>query len=165
MTLIFIVTIAIVFLLVLLSLFLYNKYIQTKRNLQSVEESLCKKNDEHEASLKNFNTDKEKFDSEIKSLREKEEQNLKQIEILKQQLNSNSSFDGLFPICSNCKDIRDPKGYWHTIEEYIQGLSDAELSHSLCPDCARKLYPDLFNEDGKTFCLKWRPPPGKKENF
>ncbi len=81
---------------------------------------------------------------------------LKQIANLKAAMKPDS-FDGLFPICSNCKDIRDPKGYWHSIEEYIQSLSEADFSHSLCPECAKKLYPDLFDGDKKAICLKWNP--------
>lgn len=50
---------------------------------------------------------------------------------------------GMFPICSQCKKIRDDKGYWNQIETYIREHSEAEFSHSICPDCARKLYPDL----------------------
>ena len=50
---------------------------------------------------------------------------------------------GLLPICANCKKIRDDKGYWNQIEGYIQKYSDAQFSHSVCPDCAEELYPDL----------------------
>ena len=50
---------------------------------------------------------------------------------------------GLLPICAACKKIRDDKGYWNQIEGYIQRYSDARFSHSVCPDCASKLYPDL----------------------
>lgn len=50
---------------------------------------------------------------------------------------------GLLPICSMCKNIRDDKGYWSRIEAYIATHSDAQLSHSICPDCARIHYPDL----------------------
>jgi hypothetical protein len=50
---------------------------------------------------------------------------------------------GLLPICSSCKSIRDDKGYWNQIESYIQKHSEAEFSHSICPECARKLYPDV----------------------
>jgi PAS domain S-box-containing protein len=49
---------------------------------------------------------------------------------------------GLVPICANCKKIRDDQGYWTQIESYIQDRSDAKFSHSICPDCAAKLYPD-----------------------
>jgi PAS domain S-box-containing protein len=47
---------------------------------------------------------------------------------------------GLVPICANCKKIRDDQGYWTQIESYIQDHSDARFSHSICPDCAAKLY-------------------------
>ena len=50
---------------------------------------------------------------------------------------------GLIPICANCKNIRDDQGYWQQIEAYIQTHSDAVFSHGICPDCLRKLYPDL----------------------
>ena len=48
---------------------------------------------------------------------------------------------GMLPICASCKKIRDDQGYWGQIELYIRNHSEAEFSHSLCPDCAGKLYP------------------------
>ena len=56
---------------------------------------------------------------------------------------------GLLPICSHCKKIRDDKGYWGQIESYIHEHSDAEFSHSICPECAEKYYPemDLYGEN------------------
>lgn len=53
---------------------------------------------------------------------------------------------GLLPICCSCKKIKDDKGYWNQVENYISEHSDAEFSHSLCPDCARRLYPDYYKE-------------------
>lgn len=50
------------------------------------------------------------------------------------------TLSGLLPICAHCKKIRDDKGYWNQIEEYISRFSDASFSHSLCPDCASKHY-------------------------
>lgn len=50
---------------------------------------------------------------------------------------------GLLPICSYCKNIRDDKGYWQKVEGYIGEHSDAQFSHSICPDCLKKYYPDL----------------------
>jgi C4-dicarboxylate-specific signal transduction histidine kinase len=55
--------------------------------------------------------------------------------------------NGFLPICSNCKKIRDDKGYWNQIESYIRDHSEAEFSHGICPDCVKKLYPELdFSE-------------------
>ncbi|MFC1812661.1 hypothetical protein ACFL03_08210 [Thermodesulfobacteriota bacterium] len=53
------------------------------------------------------------------------------------------ALSGLLPICSSCKNIRDDKGYWNQIESYIRDHSEAEFSHSICPECAKKLYPDF----------------------
>lgn len=50
---------------------------------------------------------------------------------------------GLLPICANCKKVRDDAGLWHQIESYVRERSEAEFSHGLCPECARKLYGDL----------------------
>ena len=54
---------------------------------------------------------------------------------------------GLLPICANCKRIRDDQGYWRGVEEYVAEHSDADFTHSICPDCARKLYPELFEDE------------------
>jgi PAS domain S-box-containing protein len=50
---------------------------------------------------------------------------------------------GLLPICANCKKIRDDKGYWSQVENYIQQHSEATFTHGICPECMKKLYPDL----------------------
>lgn len=50
--------------------------------------------------------------------------------------------NGLLPICVSCKKIRDDNGYWNQIESYIRRYSQAEFSHSLCPDCLARLYPE-----------------------
>ncbi len=53
---------------------------------------------------------------------------------------------GLLPICANCKRVRDDKGSWKPIESYIRDHSEAEFSHSICPDCSKKLYPEFAKE-------------------
>jgi uncharacterized PurR-regulated membrane protein YhhQ (DUF165 family) len=65
------------------------------------------------------------------------------IEELKLTLSEVKTLRGFLPICSNCKKIRDDKGYWNRIEAYIQNHSDAQFSHGICPECAKKLYPEL----------------------
>jgi len=58
------------------------------------------------------------------------------------------TLSGMLPICSTCKKIRDDKGYWNQIELFIRDHSEAEFSHSLCPDCLKKHYPDMdMSED------------------
>ncbi len=54
---------------------------------------------------------------------------------------------GLLPICVSCKQIRNDQGYWQQVEVYIAAHTDAQFSHSLCPACATRLYPELFSTD------------------
>jgi len=67
----------------------------------------------------------------------------KTTERLQGALESIKTLEGLLPICANCKNIRDDNGYWHQVEVYIRNNSKAEFSHSICPTCAQKLYPEL----------------------
>jgi hypothetical protein len=53
---------------------------------------------------------------------------------------------GFLPICASCKKIRDDQGYWNQIEAYIQTHSEAEFTHGVCPECAKRLYPDFFKK-------------------
>ena len=62
---------------------------------------------------------------------------------LEEAIKEIKTLKGILPICSSCKNIRDDNGYWNQIESYIQQHSDADFSHSICPECAKKLYPDL----------------------
>jgi PAS domain S-box-containing protein len=78
-------------------------------------------------------SDRKKIEQEKAQLIEKLTKALEEIKKLK----------GILPICSSCKKIRDDKGYWQQIEAYIEQHSGAEFTHGICPDCARKLYPDL----------------------
>ena len=45
---------------------------------------------------------------------------------------------GLLPICSYCKKIRDDRNYWQQLENYIGEHSEAQFSHGICPDCFEK---------------------------
>jgi ligand-binding sensor domain-containing protein len=54
------------------------------------------------------------------------------------------TLSGLIPICASCKKIRDDRGYWDQLEEYIQSRSEVTFSHGICPDCVEKLYPGLY---------------------
>ncbi len=63
---------------------------------------------------------------------------------LQKALSEIKELSGLLPICSSCKKIRNDNGYWEQIEGYIRDHSKAEFSHSICPDCAKKLYPEFY---------------------
>jgi len=57
---------------------------------------------------------------------------------------------GIIPICSSCKKIRNDEGIWNQIDVYIRDHSEAELSHSICPECMKKLYPQFPRDDEQT---------------
>ena len=73
-----------------------------------------------------------------------EEEREKVISQLQQALAHVKKLSGLLPICASCKKIRDDRGYWLQVEEYIHDHSEAQFSHGLCPECAKKLYPEFF---------------------
>jgi hypothetical protein len=73
-----------------------------------------------------------------------EEEREKVIRELQEALAQVKALGGLLPICASCKKIRDDKGYWNQLEEYIETHSEAAFSHGICPECAKKLYPDLY---------------------
>ena len=71
-------------------------------------------------------------------------------DLLEQALKEIKTLRGIVPICANCKKIRDDEGYWTQVEVYVQNHSEATFSHSICPGCAKKLYPDFYTGDGIT---------------
>jgi len=54
------------------------------------------------------------------------------------------TLEGMLPICSFCKCIRDDQGNWVQMEQYISGHSEAQFSHGLCPACVRQHYGDFL---------------------
>ena len=86
---------------------------------------------------------------DITAAKQSEQEREKLIAELTEALAKVRTLSGLLPICSSCKKIRDDKGYWNRIESYIQDHSEAEFSHSICPECAKKLYPDyaLYSDE------------------
>ena len=85
---------------------------------------------------------------EMNSRKKVEEEREELIKELREALSEVKQLSGLLPICANCKKIRDDEGYWEQIESYIMTHTDAEFSHSICQECAKKLYPDLVDENG-----------------
>ena len=68
-------------------------------------------------------------------------------EELASALSKVKQLSGLLPICAGCKKIRNDLGYWEQIEAYISEHSQAEFSHGLCPECARRLYPEYADRE------------------
>jgi AmiR/NasT family two-component response regulator len=68
---------------------------------------------------------------------------------LNETLATVKQLSGLLPICASCNMIRDEGGRWQQLENFICEHSDAEFSHSLCPECFKKLYPEYYRGDKK----------------
>lgn len=71
---------------------------------------------------------------------EKEREEL--IQQLRESLAEIKTLRGILPLCSFCKKIRDDKGYWEQVDIYITKHSEADISHSICPECYAKHYPE-----------------------
>ena len=61
----------------------------------------------------------------------------------RQLLSKVKTLSGMLPVCSYCRKVRDDKGYWEQIEQYVAEHSQAEFSHGICPECANKFFPGL----------------------
>jgi response regulator RpfG family c-di-GMP phosphodiesterase len=57
---------------------------------------------------------------------------------LEEALSNVKQLQGLLPMCSYCKRIRDDQNYWQQVESYISVHSGVQFSHSYCPDCYEK---------------------------
>ena len=68
---------------------------------------------------------------------------------LGQALDQIKTLRGIVPICASCKKIRDDKGFWSQVEVYVRDHTEAEFSHSICPDCMVELYPELIQDDAE----------------
>ena len=92
----------------------------------------------------------EKLMKEVEDRKRTEEELEKVVVELRQALAEIKKLSGFLPICASCKKIRDDKGYWQQIEQFITEHSEALFSHSICPECARKLYPEFISstDDG-----------------
>lgn len=83
-------------------------------------------------SIKRLQAELMEQNNHLKQLNEKLERALKEIKVLEE----------ILPICTTCRKIRDDKGNWAPLETYIQTHTDTYFSHGVCPECAKKMYPD-----------------------
>ena len=109
----------------ILSIVIIQQGLRESRKRRLVEQKLQEHYDQLEDLVKERTADLEKALSDVKLL------------------------SGFLPICASCKKIRDDKGYWNQIESYIQQHSEAEFSHSICPECAEQLYPKFTSKQKK----------------
>lgn len=62
---------------------------------------------------------------------------------LKSALEEIKKLQGMIPICSYCKKIRDDDGFWQQVGDYIHNHTEANVTHGVCPDCLKKYFPDI----------------------
>lgn len=78
---------------------------------------------------------------------EMEQDREKLIKELQDALDNVKVLSGLLPICAGCKKIRDDKGYWAQVEEYVMAHTDAKFTHGLCPECVPKYFGDTAEKN------------------
>jgi PAS domain S-box-containing protein len=101
----------------------------------------------HAKALRDPETREIYYEGSVEDISERKSVELereKLIEELRQALSRVRSLAGLLPICSSCKKIRDAGGQWNILESYIERHSHAHFTHSFCPECAQRLYPEVF---------------------
>lgn len=78
-----------------------------------------------------------------------EEERERLIGKLKDALSEVKTLQGILPICSHCKKIRDDQGNWQKVEKYIHDRSEAEFSHGICPECAKEVWGDYLDDENR----------------
>lgn len=127
---------------------------ETRRQRRKADEALLRAYEQLETKVKERTAELSEANDALKNeiaqrtIAEKEREKL--IGELRHALAEVKTLSGLLPICASCKKIRDDTGYWNQIEEYICRHSDAEFTHGLCPDCAKRLYPQVFRGEPST---------------
>jgi hypothetical protein len=67
--------------------------------------------------------------------------------------------EGLIPICSYCKGVRDDEGFWSTVEHFIEAHSDVGFTHGVCDACMREQFPEVADA-----LLGSKQPPSSRQD-
>lgn len=138
----------------------YTIFTKESNILQKSKETLLNKNLPNEDFLNNYILLSQEYEKLLKltvkvtkisdkyqiKLLHANEKIEKQKKELEKALEEIKTLSGFIPICSHCKKVRDDKGYWNQVEQYISKHSEAKFSHAICPDCMRKLYPKQYKK-------------------
>ncbi len=79
---------------------------------------------------------------------------------LEESIDREKHLQGLLPICSYCKKVRDDSNYWQQVEAYIESRADVAFSHSICPDC----YENVVQPEIAEFEAQYRPPNSRADS-
>lgn len=80
--------------------------------------------------------------TELKQAEAKREQAIIKLE---KALSEIRTLRGILPLCSFCKKVRDDQGYWEQVDIYLLKHSEAGISHSVCPECMKRHYPEEYD--------------------
>ena len=94
-----------------------------------------------ETRTKDLRDSNEKLQTEISYRIKTESEKEKVIYQLEDALGQLKTLSGLFPVCIKCKKIRDEKGYWYQLENYLQKYTETEFRDCICDECSIKYYP------------------------
>lgn len=130
-----------VFFIVIMSLRLSNQVVKTEKELNEHKDQLEQLVEKRTLDLKASN---EQLQQEIVTRKQIEEEKETLIKELQKSLDEIKTLRGILPLCSFCKKIRDDKGYWEQVDVYISKYSEADISHSLCPECMKNHYPEYL---------------------
>ena len=83
-------------------------------------------------------------DVTIRKITEKSKEHL--IQELQGALAKTKQLNGLLPICSYCKKIKDGNGDWQQLERYLRSHAEVEFSHGICQECGEKHHPQVFTK-------------------
>lgn len=111
--------------------------------LKKAHDELEERVDKRTAELTKVN---ETLKKEVQTRLEAEQEKEELIGELTVAMTQVKTLSGMLPICSSCQQIRDIEGKWSKVEDYIQTRTDAEFTHGICPKCAQRLYPDLYDK-------------------
>ena len=81
---------------------------------------------------------------DITAEKQAERERIDLIRNLQRALEEIETLRELLPICASCKRIRDDGGYWQEVEEYFRERDQLDFSHTMCPECAERMYPELW---------------------
>lgn len=116
--------------------------------LRQAEIELRRSRDELELRVQERTADlmmaNDKLIGEIAERKKMEDERIMLVSELQDALDNVKTLRGFIPICASCKKIRDDNGYWNQIEAYLSKHSLAEFSHSICPQCAKMMYPKYY---------------------
>jgi PAS domain S-box-containing protein len=79
---------------------------------------------------------------DVTELKRAEAERENAVKKLEKALSEIRTLRGILPLCSFCQKIRDDKGYWEKVDVYIHKYSESDISHSICPECMKKYYPE-----------------------